>query len=232
MMKPYLLVFNNSYNFNESSISLERVLLRIDRFIFMLINDDKILPLILADNITPFYNLKHITINDFDYNVNDYQFFARFRYRRHFAIPFTIKAEPSPIYKVLDDNTIFIINAIAKQSNYHISKYLSKHDRLRTSIFYAYNDIIKHKLQSKHFLADIIVASNDKSSIDRIASVLKDLRYKYVKNVSLDKPKKPLLDKSYTLLSHIELLSLMLPDDINIRLEVDGVRPYTNSYML
>ncbi len=285
-MHIYTLIFNNTYRFDETARSLEQVLLRLDEFIFILNNKDRLYPIIMLSNgndVRLLYNIRHVTVdNSNNLNIDltyNYRYYALLKYKKNPAIPFTDIPEPSPIYRVLgsyynnedEANTVpngiipnptflnptfpttlptinntntgclVAIHAKHKSFTYTLSKYLRKHERLRSSIFYAYNDAMVGKLKSKHFIVKIVVASNSKEMIRKVIPAFKDFNgiikvndpmKDKVFEVIVDKPRYSLLHKD-NILSHIELLSLMLPDNIdNLRTAIDGVRPYTTSDMI
>lgn len=271
VLRCYNVIFHDSYNFQESAKSFEQILLRLDRLYFLLLySDSKLIPMLLTIDDSPkieiFNNLKHITLEEIDTIPNEnleYKYYAVLKYRKNIAIPFTDVIEPSPLYRLgnsnnrnndnnnNDDNTdgnhaIVFINARHKQYNHQIASYLKKHEKVKDSIYYAYEGIIKGKLRAKHFLTRIVIASNNRDAIKSIALAFKDFKIAVVGGVGrrgitinnqhqyrlFDRPKYSLFHKD-NVLSHIKLLSLLLPDDIdNSRLMVDGVRPYTTSDML
>ncbi len=330
-MHIHSLIFNNTYRFEEAARSLEQVLLRLDEFIFILNNKDRLYPIIMLSNgndVRLLYNIRHVTVdsissnnsnnssnnnnsnnnNNNNNNLNltyNYKYYALLKYKKNPAIPFTDIPEPSPIYRVLgsyysneddiilnDTNTVPnnpITNPTASSSNndtntipngiipnptntiptlpnptlptinntgclvaihakhksftYKLGKYLRKHERLRSSIFYAYNDAMVRKLRSKHFIVKILVASNSKDMIRKVIPSFRDFNGiikvndpmkdpTKIFNEVINRPKYSFLHKD-NILSHIELLSLMLHDNIdNLRTTIDGVRPYTTSDMI
>ncbi len=308
MMHTYMLIFNNTYRFEEAARSLEQVLLRLDEFIFILNNEDRLYPIIMLSNgndVRLLYNIRHVTVdsissnnsnnnsnsnnNNNNNNLNltyNYKYYALLKYKNNPSIPFTDIPEPSPIYRVLgsyynneddiilnDTNTmptlpnptlptintnnnpfnssnsntntgcLVAIHAKHKSFTYKLGKYLRKHERLRSSIFYAYNDAMVRKLRSKHFIVKILVASNSKDMIRKVIPSFRDFNGiikvndpmkdpTRIFNEVINRPKYSFLHKD-NILSHIELLSLMLPDNIdNLRTTIDGVRPYTTSDMI
>jgi len=208
-----------------------------------------------------------------DNMIFSFPIYARLRFKQHYAIPFCLQAEPFPLYKVLADyayssssnnnnkdnnnnnnsNTTtiplaFFIHAYQRNERSSIASYLRKHDMRRTSIYYAYGDHIRQKLQLTHYHTTLLLASNSKQALMKGLSAFKASYFTYSINSNnhrhelkkqrlykhiFAKPKKPWLsNQRYTVLSHIELVSLMLPDSLMLRLAVDGIRPYTTGVML
>ncbi len=218
-------------------------MLRLDNFLFAIDNKDKIYPIFIIDreHAALLNNIKHTTVEESNIPDLNYRYYAVLKYKRNFAIPFTDKAEPSPIYKVLNyydisSDCLVIINAKHKQFNYKISSYYKKHEKVKDSIYYSHGLSIQQKLQCKHFITKMIITGNDKSIINRALLAFRDFSasIKLLNDLSyiISKPRYSILYKD-NILSHIELLSLMLPDSIdNVRLNIDGVRPYSNSDMI
>ena len=190
-------------------------------------------------------NIKHVTIEEYGFPDIDYDYYAILRYKKHIAIPFTDVIEPSPIYKILNyynseqehDDCLLLINARHRSFNYQISMYYRKHDRVKDSIYYAYGKQIENKLKSKHFIAKVVIAGNDKEIIREAVLAFKDFYTARVYDNSNGRVnlKKVNSSPSYNIfhkdnvLSHIELLSMMLPDGIdNASLNIDGLRPFSN----
>ncbi len=74
----------------------------------------------------------------------------------------------------------------------------------------------------------VIPAFKDFNGIIKVNDPMKDKVFEVI----VDKPRYSFMHKD-NILSHIELLSLMLPDNIdNLRTAIDGVRPYTTSDMI
>lgn len=227
-MEVYNVIFNDSYNFEETSKTFERVLLRIDKLMFIFEAEEHLSNILLTDNINIFTNIKHITFQATKPSIKRYKYYAYLKYKKHFAIPFTITIEPSPLYNLLiDSNCLVAINAKYKQSNHSINKYWRKHERSKSSIFYAYNNAMLAKLQAKHFFTKIVIASNEKESMKKVLQAFKDFKIGKIKN-DLDLSLKKGLFEKPNILSHVELLSLLLPNEINTNLRVDGIRPYTS----
>jgi hypothetical protein len=142
-------------------------------------------------------------------------------------------------YKQIEeqDIAIFAMHIKAKDSRSNIALYLKKHEKIRDSIYHAYNDMIKRKLSAKHYLTNIMIASNTNKLFNEILVALKDMliwkRIKY-SNIIYNKPKRPLFNSDrYPILADFEIVSLMLPDSINnMRILTDGVKPYTSGSML
>jgi hypothetical protein len=143
----------------------------------------------------------------------------------------------------------FFMHAYQRNERSSIASYLRKHDMRRTSIYYAYGDHIRAKLQLTHYHATLLLASNSKQALMKGLSAFKASYFTYSINSNnhrhellkkqrlykhiFAKPKKPWFsNQRYTVLSHIELVSLMLPDSLMLRLAVDGIRPYTTGVML
>ncbi len=118
----------------------------------------------------------------------------------------------------------------------------------RTSTFYAYADQIRQKLQATHYHTTLLLASNSKDALVKGVSAFKTQYFTHIirsnnhrhelekqrlyKHI-MKRPNKPWFsNQRYTVLSHIEVLSLMLPDSLMLRLTVDGIRPYTTGMML
>ncbi|MEM2857122.1 MAG: hypothetical protein QW776_06755 [Candidatus Nitrosocaldus sp.] len=229
-MEAYDVIFNDSYNFEEASKTFERVLLRVDKLAFIFEVEERIRNILLTDNINIFTSIRHITFQETKPTIKRYKYYANLKYKKHFAIPFTITLEPSQIYNFVDSNCLVVINAKYKQSNYAINKYWKKHEKARSSTFYAYNNMMLAKLQARHFMTKIIVASNEKESIKRVLQAFRDFKIGKIKD-KLDISLKRLFDKP-NILSHVELLSLLLPSEVNTNVTVDGIRPYTSGKII
>ncbi|MEM3092686.1 MAG: hypothetical protein QXI92_03190 [Candidatus Nitrosocaldus sp.] len=208
--------------------------------------------------------------------------YAKLKLKQHYAIPFTIVPEPFPLYRILADyyytatpttattpttntananantNTttlIFAIHAKQRSERTSIASYLRKHDLARSTIFYAYGEAIKQKLQSTHYHCTLLLACTDsKVALLKALTAFKVQYFAYFlkSNNNLHaiekqrlarelfaRPKKPLTipyirnPVRYPVLSSIELVSLMLPDSVErVRTTVDGIRPYTTGTML
>jgi hypothetical protein len=144
----------------------------------------------------------------------------------------------------------FFMHAYQRNERSSIASYLRKHDMRRTSIYYAYGDHIRQKLQLTHYHVTLLLASNSKQALMKGLSAFKASYFTYSINSNnhrhelllkkqrlykhiFAKPKKPWLsNQRYTVLSQVELVSLMLPDSLMLRLTVDGIRPYTTGVML
>jgi hypothetical protein len=250
---------------------LELIMQRIQEFIFILYAKDKVYSIIIMDDRYKdlFNNSMHITLQEFELSKEDvftFPIYARLRFKQHYAIPFCLQAEPFPLYKVLADyayssnnnnnNTpptttiplAFFMHAYQRNERSSIASYLRKHDMRRTSIYYAYGDHIRAKLQLTHYHATLLLASNSKQALMKGLSAFKASYFTYSINSNnhrhelkkqrlykhiFAKPKKPWFsNQRYTVLSHIELVSLMLPDSLMLRLTVDGIRPYSTGEML
>jgi hypothetical protein len=207
-----------------------------------------------------FNNSIYITLQEFELSKDIFSLsiYARLRFKQHYAIPFTITLEPFLLYKVLADyaynsnNTIplvFFMHVYQRNERANIASYLKKHDIRRTSIYYAYGDNIRAKLQLTHYHATLLLASNSKEELMKGLSAFKASYFTYSINSNNNhrhelkkqrlykhifaKPKKPWLsNQRYTVLSQVELVSLMLPDSLMLRLAIDGIRPYTTGVML
>jgi len=150
-----------------------------------------------------------------------------------------------------NNNTIplaFFMHAYQRNERASIASYLRKHDLKRTSTFYAYADHIRMKLQATHYHTTLLLASNSKEALMKGLSAFKTSYFTYISRTNnykhelekqrlykhiMHKPKKPLFgNQRYTVLSHTEVVSLMLPDSLMLRLTIDGIRPYTTGMML
>jgi hypothetical protein len=249
-VKQYAIVFHDTYQFNDTANTLKYVIERIDELIFILYykEPDIIKPIILIDEEYSrlFNNVMHITLREYNDLLDlDLNYKALLKLKKHYAIPFTDRLEPLALYRILadykqieeQDIAIFAMHIKAKDSRSNIALYLKKHEKIRDSIYHAYNDMIKHKLSAKHYLANIMIASNTNKLFNEILVALKDMliwkRVKY-SNIIYNKPKRPLLNSDrYPILADFEVVSLMLPDSINnMRILTDGVKPYTSGSML
>lgn len=276
----YQIIFKQEYNFIETARTLESVLQRVKEFIFLLIAKDTLLPILLIDSKDKelFNNVMHITLADIDKSVVEeitirIPIYAKLRLRQHYAIPFTTTLEPFPLYRIAGDyatvtpntNTnnnssssstrsteviLFALHTNQRQERVSIASYLRKHDLARTSIFYAYGEAMRQKLQSTHYHCTLLIASNSRITLDKALTAFKVQYFTHIlkgnNNRSKDreksrllkelfkKPKKPLFgNKRYPVLSSIEVVSLMLPDSITgIRTTVDGIKPYTTGRIL
>jgi len=266
--KAYQIIFQQGYDFITASKQLELLIQRIQEFIFILYSKDKVYALLLMDDrYKDLFNNIEITLQEFKLDEDIFPFqlpiYARLKFKQHYAIPFCLQPEPFPLYKVLADyaysnsnsnnnnNTIplvFFMHVYQRNEKSSIASYLRKHDLKRTSIFYAYADHIRQKLQATHYHTTLLLASNSKQALMKGLSAFKTAYfthvtrsnnyrdelnkqrlYRYVTN----KPKKPFFsNQRYTVLSHTEVVSLMLPDSLLLRLTVDGIRPYTTGIML
>jgi len=186
--------------------------------------------------------------------------YARLKFKQHYAIPFCLQPEPFPLYKVLADYAysnnnnnnsiplVFFMHVYQRNEKSSIASYLRKHDLKRTSTFYAYADHIRQKLQATHYHTTLLLASNSKEALMKGLSTFKASYFTYRINSNnhrhelekqrlykqiFAKPKRPLFsNQQYTVLSHTEVVSLMLPDSLMLRLTIDGIRPYTTGVML
>jgi hypothetical protein len=272
-VNTYQIIFQQGYEFITASKMLELIMQRIQEFIFVLYAKDKVYSIIIMDDrYKDLFNNMQITLQEFELSKEVFTFpiYARLRFKQHYAIPFCLQAEPFPLYKVLADyayssnnsnnnnnnNTpptiplAFFMHAYQRNERSSIASYLRKHDIRRTSIYYAYGDHIRQKLQLTHYHATLLLASNSKQALMKGLSAFKASYFTYSINSNnhrhelllkkqrlykhiFAKPKKPWLsNQRYTVLSHIELVSLMLPDSLMLRLTVDGIRPYTTGVML
>lgn len=226
-----------------------------------------------------FNNVMHITLAEYDYPsiiewIVRLPIYASLRLRQHYAIPFTTVVEPFPLYRIAGDyasytstNTsssssssssttpstsesiLFALHAKQHSERVSIASFLRKHDLKRTSIFYAYGDQIKHKLQLAHYHCTLLLASSSKIELMKCLTAFKVQHFTHVlkgnnnrgtKEESrllkelLREPKKPFWsNKRYPVLSSVEVASLMLPDSVKgIRTTVDGIRPYTTGRIL
>jgi hypothetical protein len=269
-VNTYQIIFQQGYEFVTASKMLELIIQRIQEFIFILYAKDKVYSIIIMDDrYKDLFNNMQITLQEFELPyIFSFPIYARLRFRQHYAIPFCLQAEPFPLYKVLADyayssssnnnnnnNTTtttiplaFFMHAYQRNERSSIASYLRKHDMRRTSIYYAYGDHIRAKLQLTHYHATLLLASNSKQALMKGLSAFKASYFTYSINSNnhrhelkkqrlykkiFAKPKKPWFsNQRYTVLSHIELVSLMLPDSLMLRLTVDGIRPYTTGVML
>jgi hypothetical protein len=259
---------------------LELIIQRIQEFMFILYAKDKVYAILVMDNrYKDLFNNMQITLQEFELpDIFSFPIYARLRFKQHYAIPFCLQAEPFPLYKVLADyaysssnnnsnssnnnnsnnNTpttttiplAFFMHAYQRNERSSIASYLRKHDMRRTSIYYAYGDHIRAKLQLTHYHATLLLASNSKQALMKGLSAFKASYFTYSINSNnhrhelllkkqrlykhiFSKPKKPWFNNQrYTVLSQVELVSLMLPDSLMLRLAVDGIRPYTTGVML
>ena len=255
-VKCYQLVFQQQYNFLETAKTLEPVVQRLQDFLFLLVitRENKI-PLVCLDSSSSsgsgseqlFNSVAHVAIIPTNMPTDMHMhIYASIKLRRHYAIPFTTIAEPFPLYRVeVEEPLIFAFHARQRQETSNIASYLRKHDRLRTSIFYAYGEAMVKKLQSVHYHCSLFIASNSRITLQQAFRALPQLHFAYtLKSNSrknnrfytelFKKPKKPLIGSShYPILSSTELVSLMLPDSITgIRVLIDGIRPYTTGRIL
>jgi hypothetical protein len=269
-VNTYQIIFQQGYEFVTASKMLELIIQRIQEFIFILYAKDKVYSIIIMDDrYKDLFNNMQITLQEFELpDIFSFPIYARLRFRQHYAIPFCLQAEPFPLYKVLADyayssssnnnnnnNTTtttiplaFFMHAYQRNERSSIASYLRKHDMRRTSIYYAYGDHIRAKLQLTHYHVTLLLASNSKQALMKGLSAFKASYFTYSINSNnhrhelkkqrlykkiFAKPKKPWFsNQRYTVLSHIELVSLMLPDSLMLRLTVDGIRPYTTGVML
>jgi hypothetical protein len=269
-VNTYQIIFQQGYEFVTASKMLELIMQRIQEFIFILYAKDKVYSIIIMDDRYKdlFNNNMHITLQEFELSKEEdifsFPIYARLRFKQHYAIPFCLQAEPFPLYKVLADyaysssnnNTpttttiplAFFMHAYQRNERSSIASYLRKHDMRRTSIYYAYGDHIRQKLQLTHYHTTLLLASNSKQALMKGLSAFKALYFTYSTNSNnhrhelkkqrlykhiFAKPKKPWFsNQRYTVLSQVELVSLMLPDSLMLRLTVDGIRPYTTGEML
>ena len=271
--KTYQLIFQQGYDFIIASKQLELIIQRIQEFIFILYSKDKVHAILLMDDrYKDLFNNIEITLQEFKLDDNKDIFpslfqlpiYARLKFKQHYAIPFCLQPEPFPLYKVLADyaysnnnnnnissNTIplaFFMHVYQRNEKSSIAGYLRKHDLKRTSIFYAYADHIRQKLQATHYHTTLLLASNSKEALMKGLSAFKTSYFTYRINSNnhrhelekqrlykhiMKRPKRPLFsNQQYTVLSHTEVVSLMLPDSLMLRLTVDGIRPYTTGIML
>ena len=154
----------------------------------------------------------------------------------------------SSLHNSNNTQLVFFMHVYQRNEKSSIASYLRKHDLKRTSTYYAYADQMRVKLQATHYHTTLLLASNSKEALMKGLSAFKTAYfthvtrsnnyrdelnkqrlYRYVTN----KPKKPFFsNQRYTVLSHTEVVSLMLPDSLLLRLTVDGIRPYTTGIML
>jgi hypothetical protein len=148
---------------------------------------------------------------------------------------------------------VFIMHCLQHSERYNIASYLRKHEieKKKDSIYYAYGDAIRLKAQMTHFYCTLMVGSKDKELLQKGLTAFKQQYFSYaVKsnnypkcnrleklrfyNAVMRRPRKPLLfgKNTYTVLSQVEVVSLMLPDSLMLRLTIDGVRPYSTGEML
>jgi hypothetical protein len=273
-LKAYQLIFQQGYDFFATSKQLESIVQRLQEFIFILYSKDKVYAILVMDNrYKDLFNNMQITLQEFELpDIFSLPIYARLRFKQHYAIPFCLQAEPFPLYKVLADyayssssnnnnnnnNTptttiplAFFMHAYQRNERSSIASYLRKHDMRRTSIYYAYGDHIRAKLQLTHYHVTLLLASNSKQELMKGLSAFKASYFTYSINSNNNhrhelllkkqrlykhifaKPKKPWLsNQRYTVLSQVELVSLMLPDSLMLRLAIDGIRPYTTGVML
>ena len=270
--KAYQIIFQQGYDFIIASKQLESIVQRIQESIFILYSKDKVYAILLMDDrYKDLFNNIEITLQEFKLDDNKDIFpslfqlpiYARLKFKKHYAIPFCLQPEPFPLYKVLADyaysnnnnnnnnNTIplvFFMHVYQRNEKASIAGYLRKHDLKRTSIFYAYADHIRQKLQATHYHTTLLLASNSKEALMKGLSAFKTSYFTYSINSNnhrhelekqrlykqiFAKPKRPLFsNQQYTVLSHTEVVSLMLPDSLMLRLTIDGIRPYTTGVML
>jgi hypothetical protein len=267
-VNTYQIIFQQGYEFITASKMLELIMQRIQEFMFILYAKDKVYVILVMDNrYKDLFNNMQITLQEFELpDIFSFPIYARLRFKQHYAIPFCLQAEPFPLYKVLADyayssssnnnnnsNTTtiplaFFMHAYQRNERSSIASYLRKHDMRRTSIYYAYGDHIRAKLQLTHYHATLLLASNSKQALMKGLSAFKASYFTYSINSNnhrhelkkqrlykhiFAKPKKPWFsNQRYTVLSQVELVSLMLPDSLMLRLTVDGIRPYTTGVML
>jgi hypothetical protein len=279
-VNTYQIIFQQGYEFITASKILESIVQRLQEFIFILYSKDKVYAILVMDNrYKDLFNNMQITLQEFELpDIFSFPIYARLRFKQHYAIPFCLQAEPFPLYKVLADyaysssnnnsnssnnnnsnnNTpttttiplAFFMHAYQRNERSSIASYLRKHDMRRTSIYYAYGDHIRAKLQLTHYHATLLLASNSKQALMKGLSAFKASYFTYSINSNnhrhelllkkqrlykhiFSKPKKPWFNNQrYTVLSQVELVSLMLPDSLMLRLAVDGIRPYTTGVML
>ena len=226
-----------------------------DKVYALLLMDDRYKDLFNNIEIT----LQEFKLSD-DKDVFPLPIYARLKFKQHYAIPFTLQTEPFPLYKVLADYAysnnnnnnsiplVFFMHVYQRNEKSSIASYLRKHDLKRTSTFYAYADHIRQKLQATHYHTTLLLASNSKEALMKGLSTFKASYFTYRINSNnhrhelekqrlykqiFAKPKRPLFsNQQYTVLSHTEVVSLMLPDSLMLRLTIDGIRPYTTGVML
>ena len=256
MLKVYQLIFQQGYDFFIASKQLEFIIQRIHEFIFMLYNKDRVYAiLVMDDKYKDLFNNIEITLQEFklDNKIFEQHIYARLKYKQHYAIPFCLQVEPFLLYKILADYTYsnnsvplaFFMHVYQRNERSSIASYLRKHDIKRTSIYYAYTDQIRAKLQATHYHTTLLLASNSKDTLMKGLSAFKASYFTYIirsnnhkhelieqmlyKHI-IHKPKRPLFNnQQYTVLSNIEIVSLMLPE---VLLSIDGIRPYTTGAML
>jgi hypothetical protein len=267
-VNTYQIIFQQGYEFITASKILESIVQRLQEFIFILYSKDKVYAILVMDNrYKDLFNNMQITLQEFELpDIFSFPIYARLRFKQHYAIPFCLQAEPFPLYKILADyaysssnnnNTpptttiplAFFMHAYQRNERSSIASYLRKHDMRRTSIYYAYGDHIRQKLQLTHYHVTLLLASNSKQALMKGLSAFKASYFTYSINSNnhrhellkkqrlykhiFAKPKKPWLsNQRYTVLSQVELVSLMLPDSLMLRLMIDGIRPYTTGVML
>jgi len=280
-VNTYQLIFQQGYDFITASKQLESIVQRIQEFIFILYSKDKVYAvLIMDDRYKNLFNNIQITLQEFELmqDIFTLPIYARLKYKQHYAIPFCLQPEPSPLYKVLADyaysnsssgssnsnsisssnsgsssssNTIplaFFMHAYQRDEKVSIASYLRKHDIKRTPTFYAYADQIRQKLQATHYHTTLLLASNSKDALMKGVSAFKTSYFTHIRRINnyihelekqrlykhiMKRPKKPLFsNQRYTVLSQTEVVSLMLPDSLMLRLTIDGIRPYTTGVML
>jgi hypothetical protein len=147
---------------------------------------------------------------------------------------------------------VFVMHCLQHSERYSIASYLRKHEieKKKDSIYYAYGDAIRLKAQMTHFYCTLIVGSRSKELLQKGLTAFKQQYFSYMikgnnhrskplekqrfYNAVIKKPRKPLLfgKNTYTVLSQVEVVSLMLPDSLMLRLTIDGVRPYSTGEML
>ncbi|WP_158648786.1 hypothetical protein [Candidatus Nitrosocaldus islandicus] len=221
--------------------------------------------------------LQEYPTDDIMLSINNKHIYAVMKFKQHYAIPFVLQPEHFPFYKILADYTYKHTNSNISNSNsismsisssipllftmhikqhnerVSIASYLRKHDLKRTSLFYAYSEHMRFKLQQTHYHSTLIVAGDDREILLKGLTAFKtqyftyriksNKNYRNNNNKELynsrlykdifNRPKKPLFNNNrYTVLSHTEVVSLMLPDSLMLRLTIDGVRPYTTGKML
>jgi hypothetical protein len=150
---------------------------------------------------------------------------------------------------------VFIMHCLQHSERYSIASYLRKHEieKKKDSIYYAYGDAIKLKSQMTHFYCTLLVGSRSKELLQKGLTAFKQQYFSYAVrsnnypklissrleklrfyNAVIRRPRKPLLfgKNAYPVLSQVEVVSLMLPDSLMLRLTIDGVRPYSTGEML
>jgi hypothetical protein len=73
----------------------------------------------------------------------------------------------------------FFMHAYQRNERSSIASYLRKHDMRRTSIYYAYGDHIRQKLQLTHYHATLLLASNSKQALMKGLSAFKASYFTY-----------------------------------------------------